>query len=215
MKKSDKLHERIQGDHDGHRNSGVGILIVDMISDFDFDDGEKLYEAAEPAARRIAKLKERANKNAIPIIYVNDNYGQWKNDFSATVRSAQLSSMGRKIVDIVPPQADDYHVLKPQRSGFFGTPLTVLLECLNVSELVITGVTTDICVLFTAHDAYMRGFSVSVPADCCAAVRREDHESALSTLARIADADIGESEKITLNKARISATQKNGSEVLP
>lgn len=183
------------------RQDKTALLIVDMIADFKFKDGEKLFNNALPVAKRIAHLKDRANRSSIPVIYVNDNYGQWKNDFAATLRAAESSSEGKQIVSVLRPGPDDFYILKPQRSGFFATPLSVLLESLEVSRLIVTGVTTDICVLFTAHDAHMRGFSVSVPADCCAAVEMSDHTIALKMLERVADADIGDSPKITFSKA--------------
>lgn len=96
------------------------------------------------------------------------------------------------------PLSDDYHVLKPQRSGFFSTPLDVLLATLKVSELILTGVTTDICILFTAHDAYMRGFRVIVPPDCTAAVTTQQHREAMALLQRLTEADTRLSEKLVL-----------------
>lgn len=183
-----------------HRHSGVAILIVDMIADFNFEAGDKIFQNALPVADKIAKLKERAIRNAVPVIYVNDNYGNWKNDFSATLDSAEASSKGNKIASLLRPGPDDYHVLKPQRSGFFATPLDVLLSALDVSDLVITGITTDICVLFTAHDAYMRGYRVNVPVDCCAAAEPDQHISAIDLLSRIADADVRTLSEIDLSR---------------
>jgi nicotinamidase-related amidase len=179
-------------------NGKAAVLIVDMIADFEFENGEQLFTHALPIARNIAGLKNRAVKAFVPVIYVNDNYHKWKDDFKATLRSAESSRYGKEIVSILRPLAHDYYVLKPQRSGFFGTPLDFLLESLDVSNLIVTGVTTDICVLFTAHDAYMRGYSLSVPGDCSAAVEVKDHDSIITLLARIADADTRRSDEIEL-----------------
>lgn len=178
------------------QNAKTAILIVDMIADFEFNDGKELFANALPAARKIAELKRRADEANVPVIYVNDNYHKWKDDFNATVRSAESFRLGNQIVKTIRPETADYYILKAQRSGFFDPPLNVLLENLGVSELIITGVTTDICVLFTCHDAYMRGFSVRVPVDCTAAVDVNDHETAIKLLSRIADADVSESDKI-------------------
>src|SRR5215204_1073218 len=152
----------------------TALVIVDMISDFEFEGAEKLCPHALEAAQNILKLKKRAKANRAPVIYVNDNYGRWNEDFrtmAARIRSG--SERGRRITEILAPEDNDLYILKPQRSGFYETPLSVLLQSLRVSNLVICGVTTDICVLFTAHDAYMRGFRVFVPKDCCAAAERE------------------------------------------
>jgi nicotinamidase-related amidase len=177
----------------------TALLIVDMISDFEFDDGDKLCKAAIPAARKIAQLKQRAEGVGLPIIYVNDNYGKWQDDFARQVeRIIGEKTRGHTIAELLRPAAEDYYVLKPQRSGFYETPLEVLLSGLGVGRLIITGVTTDICVLFTAHDAYMRGFKLSVPADCTAAVTTSHHRSALTLLKRAADTDTTISAKMKM-----------------
>ena len=175
-----------------------------MIANFEYEDGNRIFENALPAARNIAKIKERAKRSQIPVIYVNDNYGMWKNNFEATLAAAEETSKGNQIVDLIRPDKDDYHILKPQRSGFFATPLDVLLSSLEVSTLVITGLTTDICVLFTANDAYMRGFRIIVPADCTAAMDDKARKHALDLLRRIADADTRPSNELDLHRIKVT-----------
>jgi|SRR5215213_6930015 len=187
------------------------LLILDMITDFDFDDGEKLFPEALEIAPRIAELKEKAKAANAAVIYVNDNYGRWNEDFHTYVRNIKKKSdMGRQIIELIEPDKDDMFVLKPQRSGFYATPLGVLLLSMGTSRVVVTGVTTDICVLFTAHDAYMRGFSVFVPSDCTAAVRPRHRTRALKFLERIADVDISESAKVRFNGHVPAETEKKG-----
>lgn len=177
----------------------AALLLIDVISDFEFEDGEKLYKNALPAANAIAALKKKANSQGVPVIYVNDNYGKWQDDFTTQVEGITGSkARGRDITKLLKPGPEDYYVLKPQRSGFYETPLDVLLRSMNVEHVVIGGFSTDICVLFTAHDAYMRGYHVTVPADCCAAVETEYHDSALKMIERVAKADIRKSTNISL-----------------
>jgi nicotinamidase-related amidase len=182
-----------------HKHADAALLIIDMVTDFRFDDGEKLFTAVSPKVDQIADLKAKFKEAESPVIYVNDNFGLWKNSFSKTLKAARSSELGEQVVSKLLPDDDDYHVLKPQRSGFYATPLEVLLEELEVSTVVVTGVTTDICVLFTAHDAYMRGFSVCVPSDCSAAVEEKQHTEALQLLERIADADVALSTEMELH----------------
>lgn len=170
---------------------------MDMISDFEFEDGEDLYPQALKAAGMIRDLKARAKKHRAPVIFVNDNFGHWEQDFrlfAAKVRDS--SKRGREISEMLAPEENDLYILKPQRSGFYETQLSLLLQSLNVSNAIVCGVTTDICVLFTAHDAYMRGFHVYVPEDCSAAVEPEHHQEALKFLRRVADAKTGDSGEI-------------------
>ena len=83
------------------------------------------------------------------------------------------------------PTADDYFVLKPKHSGFFSTPLDILLRYLGVDTLVLTGFAADICVLFTANDAYMRDYRVVVPRDCVASNTRAKTEFALTEIREV------------------------------
>lgn len=191
--------------------NGQALLIIDMITDFKFEDGSKLFEPALHAAKNIAGLKRRAKQTGTDVIYVNDNYGRWNEDFRTFVdHTANSSAMGREIVDTLEPEAGDLFVVKPQRSGFYATPLGVLLMSKNVSRVVVAGVTTDICVLFTAHDAFMRGFGVRVPSDGTAAVKPEHHDMALDFMARVAEADIRTADEIDLEN-HASAVEKKPS----
>ena len=177
--------------------SNEAILIVDMISDFSFEGGEQMFDRAMAAAEKIADLKRRADEADVPVVFVNDNYGKWNEDFGTYVHNTmQASERGREVVEILNPGKDDLYIVKPQRSAFYATPLGVLLLSMDVSKVIVTGVTTDICVLFTAHDAYMRGYHVEVPADCSATVEPRHHDYTLRYLRRVADAETRNSKDI-------------------
>jgi nicotinamidase-related amidase len=187
------------------------LLILDMITDFEFKDGEKLFPQALEIAPTIARLKEKAKAADAAVIYVNDNYGRWNEDFHSYVRNIEHNSdKGRRIVEMLRPQKDDMFVLKPQRSGFYATPLGVLLLSMGTSRVVVTGVTADICVLFTAHDAYMRGFSVCVPSDCTTAINRRHSQHALRFLERIADVDVSASDEVEFSGHKPAQHEKKG-----
>lgn len=126
-------------------NSNAALLIIDVISDFEFEDAEKLFENALPMAKKLAAFKKRAKEIGIPAIYVNDNFGKWQSDFRKLLAHARDKSVrGSKIAELLAPNEDDYFVLKPKHSGFFSTTLDVLLEYLNCETLILTGVATDI-----------------------------------------------------------------------
>jgi nicotinamidase-related amidase len=88
-------------------------------------------------------------------------------------------------VERLRPQPGDYFVLKPKHSGFYDTPLHLLLQDLGVGRVVVTGIATDICVFFTANDAYMREYSVVVPKDCVAANTRRKSTFALRQIREV------------------------------
>lgn len=187
--------------------ANTAVLILDMISDYDFEDGDKLYPRALEVAERLSDLKTRAEAAGVPVIFVNDNYGKWNEDFRAYARSVHdHSEKGRKIIEMIGPFDGEYHILKPQRSAFYATPLGVLLLQLNVSNLILTGLTTDICLLFTAHDAYMRGFQIQIPSDCTAAVEEDYRKDALELLERVTYADICLSTEISFDKQSTGET---------
>src|ERR1043166_6269978 len=149
-------------------NSPVALLLIDVINDFEFDEGaDDLLKFALPAAKRIAALKQRASEAGIPAIYVNDNFGKWRSDFRAQVAHCiNDDTRGRPIAELLKPLTEDYFVLKPKQSGFYSTTLDLLLQHLGARTLILTGFSTDICVLFTASDAHLRDYRLIVPRDC-------------------------------------------------
>lgn len=169
------------------------LLLIDFINDLAFEEGPRLLEHARPAARCARQLKDRFKQAGLPVVYVNDNFGHWRSNFPEVIRHcAQDRCPGRELVESLPPDDDDYFVLKPLHSGFYSTTLEVLLNHLKVDTLVLTGVSTDVCVLFTANDAYMRNFRLYVPRDCVAAVDRADHDYVLGYMERVLKVDTRE-----------------------
>lgn len=167
------------------------LLLVDFINLFNFPNSQLLASRAIPAARRAAELKARAHKARIPCIYANDNFGKWESEFSAVVREClKRGGASARIAKLLKPSRHDLSVLKPRHSAFYGTPLEFLLEELHVSSLIVTGLSTDICVFATAQDAYIRKFKVWVPRDCSAADTPEHEAEALDLMQRTMKADI-------------------------
>ena len=169
--------------------SAVALLIIDTINDLEFAGGETLLRHALPMAHNIAALKRRARAAGIPAIYLNDNFGQWRSDFRSVVQRNLAGVRGAPMVRLLAPEPDDYFVLKPKHSGFFGTTLETLLRFIGARTLVLTGLTTEMCVLFTAMDAYMRDYALLVPGDCCAAASAARHWQALDYPQQVLKAD--------------------------
>lgn len=112
------------------------LLVIDMISNYDFPRGDTLARRALPAARAIARLKQRLGRSGVPTVYANDNYGRWRSDFRQTVEAASAAdSRGAPIVAALHPEPTDYFVLKPRHSAFYGSPLDVLLDELGARRL--------------------------------------------------------------------------------
>lgn len=184
--------------HDGTSNrSSVAVLLIDVINDLAFPGHETLLPHAELMAENLSQLCTRARELHIPVIYVNDNFGRWRSDLHHQVdRCLNEQVPGRPIVQKLIPKSNDYFILKPKHSGFYCTSLDLLLGALGVETLILTGLVTNICVLFTANDAYMRDYKIWVPQDCCAAVDQRDHKIALKLMQDVLKAEIPSSSEI-------------------
>ena len=160
--------------------AGTALLLIDVINDLDFEGSDALVAEAEPMAMRVAALKRRATAAGIPTIYINDNFGQWRSDFRQTIaHCTKPSSPGRLVSRRLRPTRRDYFVLKPKHSGFFDTTLDTLLHALRIRRVILAGIAGNICVLFTANDAYMRELKLYVPADCVVSNTATDNANAL------------------------------------
>ena len=191
--------------------STVALLLIDVINDMEFEGSDQLVRHATPMARRIARLKARAAEARIPAIYVNDNFGRWRSDFRRLVEYCTTADVpGRVVARTLRPDAHDYFVLKPMHSAFYGTTLDVLLQQLGVRTLIVTGVAGNICVLFTANDAYMRGMRVFVPQDCVASNTIRENRYALKQMETVLKATTTPSTRLslaTLKKAQAGSKQ--------
>ncbi len=202
--KNEDLHGNVP-DH-----SKVALLLIDVINDMDFPGSDGLMENAIPAAKQIADLTAQARALAIPVIYVNDNFGRWRSDFKAQLQHCLHDDVkGKPIAELLRPKENDYFVLKPKHSGFYCTMLDILLRYLRAETLILTGYAGNICVLFTANDAYMRDFELFVPSDCVASNTQEENDYALDQMHLILKADITPSRE--LNLAKIAESMRNRS----
>jgi nicotinamidase-related amidase len=173
------------------RRSRVAVLLIDVINHFEFIDGKQILQNALRIAPHLARLKRRAKNSNIPIIYVNDNFGQWHSDAAKLLAYClRPGCAGKPFVEQIKPGDDDYCILKPMHSAFYQSPLDVLLRHLGISSLILAGLTTNSCILCTAHDANMRDLKVTVLSDCCAARTLGDHKKAIANIEQIADARV-------------------------
>ena len=183
--------------------AGTALLLIDVINDLSFDGSEALISEAEPMSKRLAAFKLRATRAGVPAIYVNDNFGQWRSDFRKTVaHCTSASSPGRLVSRRLRPTAKDYFVLKPKHSGFYDTTLDTLLADLNIDRVIVTGIAGNICVLFTANDAYMRGLRIYAPADCVVSNTSEDNAHALRQIQGVLKGRTEPSDHLTFVRRR-------------
>ena len=201
--KNEDLHGNVPDEAD------VALVIIDMINDFEFPQGDVLFKQALPVAEKVARLKERARQAGLPVIYANDNFGKWRSDFQHQVRHCLEDGVrGEPIVRLIQPGEEDYLVVKPKHSAFYATPLDLLLAYLKVTTLMLVGVAGDLCVLFTAGDAFIRDYHLLVPSDCIASTSADENRLSLEQMQRKLDADIRPSDALDFKEIKRAAAER-------
>ena len=191
--------------------AGTALLLIDVINDLAFRGSAGLVTQAEAMAIRLARLKRRAARAGVPAIYVNDNFGQWRSDFRQTVAHCTApTSPGRRLSARLRPLRRDLFVLKPKHSGFYDTTLDTLLAALGIRRLILTGIAGNICVLFTANDAYMRDYRLFAPADCVVSNTISENAYALKQIATVMKGDVRDAAALTFAPA-VAARRRRSS----
>ena len=195
--KSDDLHGNAPD------AASTALLLIDVINDFEFENGEQLLKLAMPIGHNIAGLKSLVKKAGLPVIYVNDNFGKWQSDLNKIVSHCLEDGVrGESFVKLVLPDEDDYFVLKPKHSGFYCTSLELVLDHVGATNLILAGIAGNNCVLFTANDAYMRDFKIVIPADCVVSESPQENEYALKQMEKVLKADIRPSQELNLEELK-------------
>jgi nicotinamidase-related amidase len=177
------------------------LLMIDVINDMDFEGSEPLVRQAPALGERVAALKKRAKAARIPVVYINDNFGRWQSDFRRLIQHCLEDGVpGEPLVRRLVPDDDDYFVLKPKHSAFFATTLDTLLAYLGAKTLILTGIAGNICILFSANDAYMRDYHLVVPSDCVISNTTEDNAYALQQIEKVLKGDIRPSTELDLDE---------------
>jgi nicotinamidase-related amidase len=175
----------------------VALLLIDVLTTFQFPDGDAILQGALTIRDALARLKTRARKARIPVLYVNDNFGDWRSE-KEVLMGRCLEAKGADFVRALLPDSEDYFVLKPMHSAFYMTPLEVLLQHLQVETLILTGLSSNSCITVTAHDANMRGFNIYIPPNCSCARNAAEHTQALAQLEAMAGAKLTSSVSLKL-----------------
>jgi nicotinamidase-related amidase len=184
----------------------VALILIDVINDMEFESGAALLKNALPAAKKLSQLKKRAKDSGIPVIYVNDNFGKWRSDFRQQLGHVLEGGVtGEPVAKLLRPDEDDYFVLKAKLSGFYHTQLDLLIDYLQVRTVVLAGFATDMCVLFTASDAYLRDLEIIVPPDCSASASMEHHEKAVEHMSRVLHVKTPQSEELDFTELLASS----------
>ena len=146
---------------------GTALIVVDMLNPYDHDDADALGRIGRGVGRaNAAELVRRAGEDTLTV-YVNDNHDHWEAGREELVRRA-LDGRHPELVEPVVPPAGTPFLVKGRHSIFYETAVAHLLRSRGIKRLVLCGQVTEQCILYSALDAYLRGFEVAIPPDAVA-----------------------------------------------
>ena len=161
------------------------LLIADMLNDFVQEGSTLEVPAARSIINNLKREITKARRKNIPIIFCCDAHKKNDPEFQLWPPHAVKGTKGSHVIDQLKPHKDDFVVTKTHYSCFYKTSLAKLLKSLGVAHVIVTGVVTNICVLYTVAEAYMRGYEITVPKDCVAGLTLNDHQFALEQMERL------------------------------
>jgi nicotinamidase-related amidase len=166
------------------------VVVVDMLNTYDHEDSERLTASVREVLPAMRELLSRAREQDVPIVYVNDNYGDWSACRPELVEQA-LRGRAPDLVEPIAPPPDVGFVVKARHSIFYQTQLEYLLRQEEIERIVLVGQVTEQCILYSALDAYVRHFAVAVPRDAVAQIYADLGDAALRMMERNMRADVG------------------------
>ena len=180
--------------------SRTALIVVDMLSAYDFSDADKLIESVEAALPQMCELVRRARSKDAPVIYVNDNLGVWDSDRRALVEQV-MGSEHRRLIEPIVPEEDAMFVVKARHSIFYETPLEYLIRQEEIDRLVLVGQVTEQCILYSALDSHIRHIPTVVPRDAVAHIEADLAEAALRMMQLNMEADVCDSADVSFDRA--------------
>jgi len=164
----------------------VALVVVDMLADFMEPTGA-LYcgDAARDIIPKVREAVEKARAQGIPVLYVADTHDPDDPEFQMFPPHCIARTRGSGVIPEIMPRDGEPVIAKRRFSGFYGTDLDLRLRERGVDSLVLVGVCTNICVLYTAADARMRNYGVTVPRDAVASFDPEAGEFALGQMEKV------------------------------
>ncbi|MEW6234428.1 MAG: isochorismatase family cysteine hydrolase [Candidatus Omnitrophota bacterium] len=161
------------------------IIVSDMLNDFVIDGAPLQVPGAQNIIPNIQREMEKARREGTPVFYLCDSHAPGDPELAVWPPHAMKGTRGAEIVEELAPREGDVVIEKTRYDGFYLTDLEEQLRARGVSELILTGVCTEICVHYTGASALMRGFKVTVPDDCVQGLSAENAKSALNMLMRV------------------------------
>jgi nicotinamidase-related amidase len=157
------------------------LIVIDMLNRYEHADAEPLRASVREALPVMADLVGRTRDAGALTVYVNDNHGDWTAGATALTDWAMDGADAALVEPIAPPE-DVPFLVKARHSVFYATQLEYMLRQHDVDHLVLVGQVTEQCILYSALDAYIRHFRVTVPRDAVAHIHADLAEAALKMM---------------------------------
>lgn len=158
----------------------AAVLVVDMLNEFLAEGGQMVLLEGRRTIEPIRQLIEAARRAGIRVIWVCDEHPTAEDaEFLKRVPHCLRGTWGAQIVDELKPAENEIRITKRRYSGFFQTDLDLRLRDWGITQLIVTGVVTNICVRSTTHDAFFLGYQVLIPEECVAATSEREQASSL------------------------------------
>lgn len=155
------------------------VLFIDMLNPYDHEDAEPLREAVRKRLDAFRRLRQLAHEHDEAFfVYINDNYADWRADREAIFRKA-MDGAAPELIEPLGPPDDTPFVVKARHSIFYGTQIEYMLRHEGVERLLLAGQVTEQCVLYSALDAYVRHFEITIARECVAPIDPELGDAAL------------------------------------
>lgn len=190
----------------------TALLVIDMLNDYEHEDGDALKESAREVVPVIRDLIDRAHAAGVEVIHVNDNHGSWDVDRATLVERLQSVPDARELIEPMLPADGAPFLFKARHSAFFASSLGYLLERRGIERVILTGQVTEQCILYTALDAYIRHFAVVVPSDAVACIDRELADAALTMMERNMRAEVVAAEAVDLTPRGAAVRPRGGAD---
>jgi len=163
------------------------LLVIDMLNDFYLPGAPLEVTENRTILPALQQRLAKARTEQTPVIFVSDAHAANDREFERMgwPPHAVAGTPGARVINELQPLPNEHLVEKTTYSGFFQTELEALLHQLEIDELILTGCVTNICILYTAADAVMRGYSVIVPTDCVAHLDPAEGEFAVNQMKNV------------------------------
>jgi nicotinamidase-related amidase len=161
------------------------VLVVDVVNTFRYDDGERLLASFRTRLPAMSEVLRSCRGDELPMVYVNDAFGDWRGDRPGFVQQAIDEGLGGDVLAALAPRPEERFLFKPRYSAFDRTPLALVPEEDGIDHVILVGASTEGCVVQSAIHARELGLKATIVATACATADPELEAVALDYAARV------------------------------